>query len=102
MIDFEPKYITFDMHGTLIRWHMAEMTRELLADIVPADQMDEVIHRFKWQRLDEVLEPWKPCPRHHPRLAPQDPGELRPALPQGGQPGPRGRGAHLGPLPRGA
>jgi 2-haloacid dehalogenase len=62
MIDFEPKYITFDMHGTLIRWHMAEMTRKLLADVVPADQMDDVIHSFKWQRLDEVMEPWKPFP----------------------------------------
>jgi 2-haloacid dehalogenase len=62
MIDFEPKYITFDMHGTLIRWHIADLTRDLLADVVPADQMDEVIQSFKWQRLDEVLGPWKPYP----------------------------------------
>lgn len=55
MIDFEPKYITFDMHGTLIRWHMADMTPELLADIVPTEQMDYVIHRCEWQCLGEVL-----------------------------------------------
>jgi 2-haloacid dehalogenase len=60
MLDFEPKYITFDMHGTLIRWHLAEMTRDLLRDVVPADQMDDVIDSFRWQRLDEVLGPWKP------------------------------------------
>jgi 2-haloacid dehalogenase len=60
MIDFEPKYITFDMHGTLIRWQLQDLTRRLLADVVPADQMDEVIKSFQWQRLDEVLGPWKP------------------------------------------
>jgi 2-haloacid dehalogenase len=60
MLDFEPKYITFDMHGTLIRWHINDLTRKLLADIVPADQMDDVLLSFKWQRLDEVMEPWKP------------------------------------------
>jgi 2-haloacid dehalogenase len=62
MIDFEPKYITFDMHGTLIRWHLTDLTRRVLADIVPADRMDDVLWRFKWQRLDEVMEPWKPFP----------------------------------------
>jgi 2-haloacid dehalogenase len=62
MIDFEPKYITFDMHGTLIRWHIADMTRELLADVVPADQMDDFVESFKWQRHDEILGPWKPFP----------------------------------------
>jgi 2-haloacid dehalogenase len=60
VIDFEPKYITFDMHGTLIRWHIAELTRKLLADVVPAEQMDEVVESFRCQRLDEVLGPWKP------------------------------------------
>ena len=62
MLDFEPKYITFDMHGTLIRWHINQMTRELLADVVPADRMGEFIESFRWQRLDEVLGPWKPFP----------------------------------------
>jgi len=62
MIEFEPKYITFDMHGTLIRWHITDLTRKLLADIVPDDRMDEVLQSFKWQRLDEVLNPWKPFP----------------------------------------
>lgn len=58
----EPKYLTFDMHGTLIRWQIRDLTRQLLADVVPADQMDEFIESFKWQRYDEVLGPWKPFP----------------------------------------
>jgi 2-haloacid dehalogenase len=62
MFNLEPKYITFDMHGTLIRWQIRDLTRQLLADVVPADQMDEFIESFKWQRLDEVLGPWKPFP----------------------------------------
>jgi 2-haloacid dehalogenase len=62
MFDLEPKYITFDMHGTLIRWQIRELTRERLADVVPAEQMDEFIESFKWQRYDEVLGPWKPFP----------------------------------------
>ena len=81
MLDFEPKYITFDMHGTLIRWHIVDMTRKLLADVVPADQMDDFIESFTWQRLDEVLGPWKPFSGCDPRLAPQDPGALQPPLP---------------------
>jgi 2-haloacid dehalogenase len=62
MLDFEPKYITFDMHGTLIRWHLVELTRKLLEDVVPADQMNDFIKSFAAQRLDEVLGPWKPWP----------------------------------------
>ena len=62
MIDFEPRFITFDMHGTLIRWHLKHMTRELVADVVPADQMDDFLKSFQWQRYDEVLGPWKPFP----------------------------------------
>lgn len=62
MIDFEPKYITFDMHGTLIRWHLDELTQRLLADTVPDDQMNKFLKSFAWQRFDEVLGPWKPYP----------------------------------------
>ena len=62
MIDFEPKYITFDMYGTLTHFQMGALSRELVADIVPADQMDKFVKDFEVQRLDEVLGAWKPYP----------------------------------------
>ncbi len=62
MPDVEPRFITFDMYGTLTHFQMAQLTRELVADIVPADQMDELIDVFRVQRIDEILGPWKPYP----------------------------------------
>jgi 2-haloacid dehalogenase len=62
MIDFEPKYITFDMYGTLTHFQMGALTRQLVADIVPADQVDTFVKDFEGQRFDEVLGAWKPYP----------------------------------------
>jgi 2-haloacid dehalogenase len=60
MSQFRPKYITFDCYGTLTRFQMTEMTRELFADRVPPEKMDAFIRDFSTYRLDEVLGPWKP------------------------------------------
>lgn len=57
---FKPKYITFDCYGTLTRFRMGEMTREIFADRIPAGKMDDFIRDFSGYRLDEVLGPWKP------------------------------------------
>lgn len=57
---FKPKYITFDCYGTLTRFRMAEMTREIFADRIPAERMDAFISDFSSYRLDEILGPWKP------------------------------------------
>ena len=57
---FRPKYITFDCYGTLIRFHMGEMTREIFADRIPAAQMAQFIADFSSYRMDEVLGDWKP------------------------------------------
>ncbi len=57
---FRPKYITFDCYGTLIRFHMGEMTREIFADRIPAAQMGQFIADFSSYRMDEVLGDWKP------------------------------------------
>lgn len=62
MANFRPKYITFDCYGTLIRFRMADMARELFASHVPADRMDEFVKDFAAYRLDEVLGAWKPYP----------------------------------------
>jgi 2-haloacid dehalogenase len=60
MIDFEPKYITFDCYGTLTDFRMGEAARALYADKLDAAKMDEFIECFRGYRLDEVLGAWKP------------------------------------------
>ena len=60
MINFEPKFITFDCYGTLTNFRMGAVTRELVADLVSTDRMDTFVDHFEAQRLDEVLGPWKP------------------------------------------
>ncbi len=57
---FKPKYITFDCYGTLTRFRMGEMAREMFADRIPADKMDQFVSDFSGYRLDEILGPWKP------------------------------------------
>jgi len=60
MIEFEPKYITFDCYGTLTAFGMSAVTRELLADRVPAEQMEDFLDDFEAFRGDEVLGAYKP------------------------------------------
>jgi 2-haloacid dehalogenase len=60
MSHFKPKYITFDCYGTLIRFRMSDIARELFPDRVPASSMDQFTKDFAAYRLDEVLGAWKP------------------------------------------
>ncbi|MBN8942149.1 MAG: haloacid dehalogenase type II [Rhizobiales bacterium] len=60
MASFRPKFITFDCYGTLTRFRMSELARELFADRVPTDRMDAFVRDFSSYRLDEVLGAWKP------------------------------------------
>jgi 2-haloacid dehalogenase len=55
-----PKYISFDCYGTLIKFRMGDMTREMFADRVPAARMDRFVKEFSAYRLDEVMGDWKP------------------------------------------
>ena len=57
---FRPKFISFDCYGTLTRFRMSEMTREIFADRIPAERMDQFIADFSAYRFDEVLGAWKP------------------------------------------
>lgn len=59
---FRPKYITFDCYGTLTRFRMAEMARELFAGRIPPERMEDFVKDFAAFRLDEVLGAWKPYP----------------------------------------
>lgn len=60
MIDFEPKYITFDCYGTLTRFRMAEMTRELYGEQLDGAALERLVTFFAGYRRDEVLGAWKP------------------------------------------
>lgn len=55
-----PKFVTFDCYGTLTKFRIGEMTREMLADRVPLERMDKFVRDYSAYRLDEVLGPWKP------------------------------------------
>jgi 2-haloacid dehalogenase len=57
---FKPKFITFDCYGTLTRFQMSDMTREIFSDRIPVAKMDDFIRDFATYRLDEILGPWKP------------------------------------------
>lgn len=43
MIDFEPKYITFDCYGTLTKFRMADMARELYADRLHGAELERFV-----------------------------------------------------------
>ncbi|WP_213303199.1 haloacid dehalogenase type II [Paraburkholderia sacchari] len=60
MIDFEPKYITFDCYGTLTNFQMGQTARALYGDKLDSAKMDEFVEFFRGYRLDEVLGAWKP------------------------------------------
>ena len=57
---FRPKYVTFDCHGTLINFQMAEAARDLFGRLLDGPRMDEFIRNFSAYRLDEVMQDWKP------------------------------------------
>lgn len=55
-----PKYVTFDCHGTLIHYQMAEAARDLYGARLSDAQMAKFISNFSAYRLDEILGDWKP------------------------------------------
>ena len=60
MIDFDPKYITFDCYGTLTAFGMSAVTRRLLADRIDEERMEDFLDDFEAFRGDEVLGAYKP------------------------------------------
>ena len=57
---FRPKYITFDCYGTLTRFRMGDMARELFANRISSADMEQFVADFSAYRFDEVLGAWKP------------------------------------------
>jgi 2-haloacid dehalogenase len=62
MIDFQPKFITFDCYGTLTAFGMSKLTRQLLADRVEADRMGDFLDDFEAYRIDGVIGAYQPYP----------------------------------------
>jgi 2-haloacid dehalogenase len=60
MTQFRPKYVTFDCHGTLINFQMAEAASDLYGAVLDEARMAEFIKNFSAYRFDEVLGDWKP------------------------------------------
>jgi 2-haloacid dehalogenase len=60
MPNLRPKFVTFDCYGTLTWFRIADVTRALMADRVPAERMEAFLKDYNWYRYDEVLGPWKP------------------------------------------
>ncbi|HJQ58266.1 MAG TPA: haloacid dehalogenase type II [Vineibacter sp.] len=57
---FRPKYVTFDCHGTLINFEMAEAASDLYGNRLDPPRMAQFIRNFAAYRLDEVLRDWQP------------------------------------------
>ena len=60
MSRFRPKYVTFDCHGTLINFEMAEAARDLYGATLSEPAMTAFVKAFSAYRLDEILGAWKP------------------------------------------
>ena len=60
MPTFRPRYITFDCHGTLIHFQMAEAAHDLYSGQLDEARMSEFIRNFSAYRLDEVMKHWQP------------------------------------------
>ena len=60
MTSLRPKYITFDCYGTLINFQMADVARELYADRIAPENLEQFTRDFSSYRLDEVMADWKP------------------------------------------
>ncbi|MEV7604096.1 haloacid dehalogenase type II [Paenarthrobacter sp. NPDC089322] len=56
----KPKFVTFDMNGTLIKFAIADATREVLGDRLPAEVADEYLQATKAYRIDECMGDYKP------------------------------------------
>lgn len=55
MSQFRPKFLTFDCHGTLINYQMAEAARDLYGSILDEARITEFTKNFATYRLDEIM-----------------------------------------------
>lgn len=58
--DVKPKFVTFDMNGTLIRFRINDAMREVLGDRLPAEIAEDYLQVCKAYRIDECMGDHKP------------------------------------------
>jgi 2-haloacid dehalogenase len=58
--NFRPKYISYDVYGTLINFNIYPTTERLLADRIPEEQWPAFKKVFRAYRFDEVNGDYKP------------------------------------------
>ncbi|MFT4228818.1 MAG: HAD-IA family hydrolase [Microbacterium sp.] len=51
-----PKYISFDIYGTLIYYQMRQAVEPLVAGRLHGDDLEEFFHRYRIIRYDEIME----------------------------------------------
>ncbi|MEO5666150.1 MAG: haloacid dehalogenase type II [Nocardioides sp.] len=58
--DVKPKFATFDMNGTLIKFAINDALREVLGDRLPAEIADDYLQACKAYRIDECMGGYQP------------------------------------------
>lgn len=58
--DVKPRFVTFDMNGTLIKFSINDAMRKVLGDRLPAEVADEFLQVCKAYRIDECMGDYKP------------------------------------------
>jgi len=61
--DSKPKFVTFDMNGTLIHFRINDAIRRTLGDRLPPEIADEFLQAGNAYRIDECLGEWQPFHR---------------------------------------
>ena len=60
MVFDKPKFVTFDMNGTLIKFAINDAMREVLGERLPAEVAEEYLRICKAYRVDECTGAYKP------------------------------------------
>lgn len=56
----KPKFVTFDMNGTLIKFRINDAIRDVLGDRLPAEIAEDYLQACKAYRIDECMGDYKP------------------------------------------
>ena len=98
--DSKPKFVSFDMNGTLIHFRINDAIREVLGDRLPAEIADDFLQACKAYRIDECMGEWKPFHQIVGRFSWNAPAQARPGVPRGRRAGGVRPHPHLWPVPR--